>query len=189
MKWDKAKTCPVALAQHTPRGGAYTQIAMIRKIIIVVLTLAAVGALILAVVDVGPVRCPKPLDHCLVSVHAAELQIDHARKLSMAEMFARRRTTWAIGEMSGRDIGFAGFRWRTTELHYITEIWLRTKVSLPFWMPFIFLGAYPTLAFIRGPLRRYRRRKRGLCVTCGYDLRGSPERCPECGGESTGIVR
>jgi hypothetical protein len=27
-----------------------------------------------------------------------------------------------------------------------------------------------------------RRRQAGLCVHCGYDVRGMHERCPECGG-------
>ncbi len=62
-------------------------------------------------------------------------------------------------------------------------IWPRQiEVIVPLWLPLVVLLAYPTTFVIRGPLRRHRRRKRGLCIHCGYSLKGLPEpRCPECG--------
>ena len=43
------------------------------------------------------------------------------------------------------------------------------------------LLAIPALVTIYRWRRRVIRRQDGLCLTCGYDLRSSPDRCPECG--------
>ena len=59
------------------------------------------------------------------------------------------------------------------------------NVVLPMWMPALVLGVCPTVALIRGPLRRQRHRKRGLCPSCGYNLTGNTSGvCPEC---ATGV--
>ena len=48
------------------------------------------------------------------------------------------------------------------------------------WIPTAAFAA--TSLFLIRPLLRHRQRKQlGLCVKCGYDLRASKERCPECG--------
>ena len=57
-----------------------------------------------------------------------------------------------------------------------------TELTISLWLPFVVFAAYPTVTFIRGPFRRHRRRKRGACLDCGYDLAGNVSGvCPECG--------
>jgi hypothetical protein len=62
--------------------------------------------------------------------------------------------------------------------------WSQTEtLCLPYWL------AASALLLLSAPgvriaLRTWRRRRRSLhnlCVVCGYDLRATPERCPECG--------
>lgn len=56
------------------------------------------------------------------------------------------------------------------------------EVGAATWAWLLLFAAYPTYAFLVGPMRRRSRRRRGLCEACGYDLRGTEgDRCPECG--------
>jgi hypothetical protein len=76
-----------------------------------------------------------------------------------------------------RDIGIARF-------FFSNQPTRSTRIVLvPCWL-LAFLAAIPPAVWVTRWRRQRSARRRiaeGLCPKCGYDLRGSPERCPECG--------
>jgi hypothetical protein len=65
--------------------------------------------------------------------------------------------------------GFAMFSYSVSSNHYISLWW-------PCWAATLLTAVVPASWVLS-------RKKVGgsLCATCGYDLRATPERCPECG--------
>ena len=67
------------------------------------------------------------------------------------------------------------------EYHYNTGRHV-VGLEIPLWFLLALFSAYPLANFVRGPLRRHRRRRKGLCLKCGYNLTGNVSGvCPECG--------
>ena len=59
-----------------------------------------------------------------------------------------------------------------------------TVTTRAYWLPYWFVAALASLVPLRWMIAvfvRARRRRRGLCAWCGYDVRVSEGRCPECG--------
>jgi hypothetical protein len=57
-----------------------------------------------------------------------------------------------------------------------------TAIVIPMWVPVLPL-ALPVAWCGRRSCVRRRRSRLGLCARCGYDLRASGEKCPECGAD------
>ena len=56
-------------------------------------------------------------------------------------------------------------------------------IWIPCWWVLLVTLPLPALLLVQR-IRTRRRRRDGLCPTCGYDLRAPPDRCPECGAVS-----
>ena len=54
-------------------------------------------------------------------------------------------------------------------------------VGVPYALLVVVFAILPAHAVVRRVRRRQADRRVGFCQRCGYDLRETPERCPECG--------
>jgi hypothetical protein len=79
---------------------------------------------------------------------------------------------------------FFGFDWDDSDFGMPRGGRVR-MLAVPHWS-LLACAALPSAARIIGWSRRRVRRRTGLCPTCGYDLRASPDRCPECGTPVSG---
>jgi len=79
-------------------------------------------------------------------------------------------------------LGFAAYQGTAKHFHLLPATRLH-GVTIPHWFPFILTAVLPALWLVRRRRRRAAqwRRDHGLCPRCGYDLRATSDRCPECG--------
>ena len=89
---------------------------------------------------------------------------------------------------------FAGFEWSPaatvrpmdsalTKSLRIPKTPTTRLVSAPHWF-LCLLASVPVFAWLRSWRRRRRSNVPGLCPSCNYDLRATPDRGPECGTET-----
>ena len=86
------------------------------------------------------------------------------------------RHAYLFGWIDIRTAPISLFRFSACPWRSGFSVWFRQWLLTPI------LLAYPTITTCLYYGRRYRRRRRNLCVQCGYNLTGNTSgRCPDCG--------
>jgi hypothetical protein len=109
---------------------------------------------------------------------------DGTRALFAAEDGWTYKTDRSHNRLRLRDSLLSVTWWNRVKLMAGTERY----IDVPAWPITLLTTVLPVLFVLRYRLAA-RRRKIGRCPTCGYDLRASPDRCPECGTAVTPPVR
>jgi hypothetical protein len=101
------------------------------------------------------------------------------------------RGHWFVGA-SGQDYGWLYAAWTAlvlvVGLRGCNKGWLDAGGARG--LVILTLGGYACLWAIQSYRERESTaRQSGLCPKCGYDLRASPERCPECGTPAVALIK
>ena len=99
---------------------------------------------------------------------------DVMRRVPRGHIFTTSPADPAITGMPEASRSFAGF----AVMYAKTPGMQAWDARVPYWF-LALIAAMPSATHLYR--RRRSRRRAGLCAGCGYDLRATPTRCPECG--------
>jgi hypothetical protein len=85
-----------------------------------------------------------------------------------------RSRGWKLG-------GFDCFLWQSRRTNSVGQPAAGEFVLIIPWWFLIVVAALLPIGWLNSACRGKRRARFGQCLYCGYDLRATPDRCPECG--------
>jgi hypothetical protein len=94
-------------------------------------------------------------------------------------VFWSMRMGWCETELPSPFRPWQGVRWLT--IPYYNGASLDHSIIISYWLIILLTGIVPVAWLVRFRRRASWSWRLGLCRACGYDLRATPDRCPECG--------
>jgi hypothetical protein len=120
--------------------------------------------------------------------------VDAVATYDVRDVSVREHRTWEYQQVQsnwnhdfilGRTLGFEWRRMVVGSGGFSFDV---TTAVVPYCWVLLAGAALPgvrLLRALRGRTCCKRRRFSGLCLSCGYDLRATPDRCPECGADAS----